>query len=288
MKTFTVDYQAHIEQIVTTTTLAIRVERADGTILRVTKFNRALTYAAEVYEPFGFLASDVTTENDMSVGTQELTGILRSDSITEDDLRAGRWDHAEYTIFRFNWADPTMGRDIVSTGNVGVVRSGRLRFVAELLDLMQVASYSIGVLNSPACLHELGDNNAAPGRGNGCTVDLAPWTTTGTIDSVDSDLYGVHDAARAEAVGYFSNGVMTITSGTMNGMRFPVRSYIVGFWVLFTALPDDATGATYSIHRGCDKTRRTCIDVFAAINDRLASDFTQGNDRRTQVARHNG
>lgn len=286
MKTLSVAMQTHLDSAATTLATCIYLTRIDGVELGATTFNRTLTIDGDTYQPLGFMRSDVTLENDMDVPTTEASGVLDAATITEDDLRAGRWDFASYTMFQVNWADLTMGRIALASGNLGVVRSGRIKFVAELLGLMQAVQASIGNLNSPQCVHELGDSGGR-GLGDGCQVNLAPHTVTGTIDSVDSDFYGVHDLSRTEADGFFSNGVMTITSGTMNGMSFEVRSYIMGFWVLFTALPYDAAGATYTMTRGCDKSLATCRDVFNNVVNRLASDYTQGGDAALQVGRRN-
>lgn len=286
MKTLDPDMQAHLQLPTTTLTVALRVERLDGIVLAVTAFDAPLTFGGDTYEAFGFLRSDVDTADNMDVGSTEVTSILRSDSLTEDDLRIGRWDFAAYTLVRVNWADLSIDPEILATGNLGVVRTGRLRFVAELLSLMQAVQNSIGVLNSPLCLHNFGKSEGGPGRGNGCTFNLASVTVTGTVSSVDSDLYGVHDAARTEADAYFGNGVFRITSGAYAGMEFEVRAYIVGFWVLFTALPANIAGATYEMVRGCNKSLRQCVDDFDNILDRLASDYTQGGDAAVQVGRH--
>jgi len=288
MKTLDPAMETHLALPTTTLTTIVRVERVDGVVLRVTAFDAPLVVGGETYEPFGFLRSDVDVSDAMDVGTTEITSILRSDSLTEDDLRIGRWDFAAYSMQRVNWADLAIAPEILSEGNLGVVRTGRLKFVAELLGIMQAVQNSIGVLNSPQCIHNFGMSEGGPGRGNGCTFNLATVTQTGTVASVDSDLYGVHDAARTEADGYYSNGTFQITSGPYNGLKFEIRAYIVGFWVLFTALPADITGATYSIVRGCNKSLRQCVDDFNNVLDRLASDYTQGGDAAVQVGRHNG
>lgn len=280
MRTYLPAMQTHLDGGVTTLTTCVRVERLDGAVLTVTAFNRSLTIDGEVYLAHGFLRSDVTAQDGMDTGTTEITGVLDAASITEDDLRAGRWDFAAYTLFQVNWADLTMGRITLSTGNLGVVRTGRIKFVAELLSLMQAVQNSIGSLNTPLCTAELGDAR--------CGVVLGPYINGGIIDSVDSDFYGIHDSARTEADGYYSNGIMEITSGVMTGMRFEVRAYIQHFWVLFTALPYDATHETYTITRGCDKSLATCRDVFDNVLNRRASDYTQGGDAAVQVGRHNG
>jgi uncharacterized phage protein (TIGR02218 family) len=283
--------QSHLEQSTTALAVCILVQRLDGVELAVTNFNRPLTPVGgspsplRTYIPLGFLRSDIDSSDNMDVGTTEHTGFMHEASITEEDVRAGRWDFAAYTVTRVVWSDLAIEPEILAVGTLGVVRTGRVKFVAEFLSRMQVVQQSIGALNSPQCLHELGDHRPKTRGDNGCTVDLALWTVTGTVEEMLTDYYTLLDAARTEPAGYFAGGVLEITSGVMVGMRREVRSYIPGEIVLFTDLPYDATGATYSVHRGCDKTLRTCIDVFDNILDRLASDYTQGNDVATQVGR---
>lgn len=288
MKTLDADMQTHLEQRTTTLTVCIRVERLDGVILAATAFDLPLTFGGDTYEAFGFLRRDIDTSSDMDVGSTEVTGILSSDTITEDDVRIGRWDFAAYSLVRVNWSDLTIDPEILASGNLGVVRTGRLRFVAELLGLVQAMQNSIGVLNSPLCVHNFGASEGGNGRGNGCTFDLATVTDTGTVEAVDSDLYGIHDSARTEPDTYYGNGTFRITDGDYAGMEFEIRAYIVGFWILFTALPEDVTGAAYEIVRGCNKSLRQCVDDFDNITDRLASDYTQGGDAAVQVGRHDG
>lgn len=289
---------SHIAQVTTTLTRCLRIQRTDGLVLCLTAFNRSLSLdpglgsptgspSGEVYEPFGLNRMDLQSSNNMDVGTTECF-LIQSDSLTDDDLLLGRWDFAEYLLFEVNWADLSMGRILLQTGNLGIVRAGRLKFETELLSLMQHVENSIGNLNSAQCIANLGDSL--------CQVDLTgnvagspsvPITVTGSLTSIDSDYYGMHDTARTEADGWFSNGIMTLTSGAYSGLQFEVRAYTTGFWVLFIAIPSGVTvGTTYSMSRGCDKSRRTCIDIFDNILHRRASDWTQGNDKAMQVARH--
>lgn len=293
MRTYSANMLAHIAQVSTTLTRCLRIERLDGVVLAITAFNRALTIdtghgsPTDVYEPFGINKMDLTAQNDMDVGTTECM-LLQSDLLTDDDLLLGRWDFAAYELFEVNWADLSMGRILLQSGNLGVCRSGRLKFETELLGLMQHVQNSIGNLNSPLCIADLGDEL--------CQVDLngtsgsspsEPLTVTGTIDAIDSDFYGIHDTARTEPANRFANGKMTLTDGPYVGMSFEVRAYISGFWVLFTAVPDGVTvGTGYSMSVGCDKSKRMCIDFFDNILHRRASDYTQGNDKAVQVGRH--
>lgn len=258
----------------------------DGFELGVTSHDRQLSVSGKTYEPFGLDAKDLSSEPDGAVGSTEVGGILDSASITEEDIRIGLWDFATWQMWLVNWENLSIPPIELGSGSVGTVRSGRSAFWAEIVDRFQAMQNGIGVLNSPRCIHELGDANAVNGRGNGCTVNLATFTVTGTLTSVASDLQTVADTGRAEADAFFSNGKMYITSGVYSGMPFHVRAYLVGTWVLFNALPADLTGETYSMIRGCDKLLTTCRDVYGkAHTDRLASDWTQGGDRLVQPAR---
>lgn len=281
--------QTHLDGTVRTLAdcLTVTQRQAGSTaILRVTTLNRPLVVSGDTYAPLGFIRKDLTAEDNLDTGTTEVDGILDSDYLTEDDIRAGRWDGATWEWFTVNFKVPSDGVINRANGQLGEIHWGVNRFTAELLDLMQGLKTGIGNLNSALCRHKFAASEGGPGLGNGCTVDPAPHTVTGTIESVDSDFYGIHDSTRTEDDAFFSNGIMTITSGVMTGMKFPVRAYITGFWVLFEALPYDATGETYSLLRGCNKTLTQCVDDFDNILDRLASDYTQGRDSAIQVGRH--
>jgi len=296
MRDYTPEMQAHIEQSTTTLTTCIRLERLrDSVVVAATVFNRPLTIDGDVYSSIGFKPADLASGADLDIPTTEVIGILDSSTLTEDDLRAGLWDFASYELFQVNWADLSMGRIQLASGTLGTVRVGRLQFTAELLGLMQAVQISNGYLTSPACIHELGASRGGHGLGNGCTVDLEgspSFTRYGKIDSMDSDYYGLYDAARTEPDNTFSNGKITFLPSSpphpLDGISREVRGYEVGHFVLLEGVPYDATGAHYKVTFGCDKSRRMCIDVFNNIEDRLAFDYSQGNDAASQVGRHNG
>jgi len=284
-KSLSSGFASHLAKNLTKLTSCMRLVRTDGVVLTVTALDLPFVFdvgaGAETYEPLGFNVSDVRGTSNVEVSTLDATGILDSDLITEDDLRAGRWDGAAYQIFRVVWSDLTLGREIVSTGTLGECSVNRLAFRAELLGLMQSVHTSIVELTSAACRANLGDER--------CQVDLGPLTVTGTIDAMDPDYSRFTASDRGEAAGYFAGGVITITDSTddlLNGMRFEMLSNAgAGAFVLAVSFPYTATGATYSMTPGCDKTRRTCIDRFSNILNRRAEDWVQGTDKLVSVAR---
>ncbi len=146
------------------------------------------------YSVGGYNASDVATSSDMNVDNLEVLGVTETTithpAITEEDLLAGRWDYAAYRLFMVNWQDLTQGELKLRTGRIGEVTLERERFRAELLGLMQRYATRIGRMEGPGCDANLGDDR--------CTVDLGPFTVTGTIDSANADGVTLYDAARTE------------------------------------------------------------------------------------------
>ena len=288
--------QTHLDQGVRTMCECLVVTQTavgSSAILRVTTASDVVTITtgayAGTYLPLGYVRHDWATNDAVGVPNSEVGGFLAPIYLTEEDLRIGRWKGAEWVKFTCNYNDPDAWQIHRGSGFLGQVHHGRLRFTAELVGLLQLGQNGIGNLNSPLCLHDFGKGNPRnrPELGNGCTFDLETVTDTGTVEAVDSDFYGIHDSARTEPDFYYSNGIFRIadTNSPYNGMEFEIRAYTVGFWITFTAVPADITGTAYEIVRGCDKTLAACLVFGLVQTDRLASDFTQGNDAAIAVAR---
>jgi hypothetical protein len=75
----------------------------------------------------------------------------------------------------------------------------------------------------------------------------------------------VRDSARAEALDYFTAGVITFTSGLNNGLSFKIKSHLAnGTMTLdIPAVAALAVGNTYSVVVGCTKRlAEDCRDKF--------------------------
>ncbi len=121
------------------------------------------------------------------------------------------------------------------------------------------------------------------------TTGLA-LTVIGSITTADLDLFTIYDTARTEADGFFGEGVIEFTSdgidGKGNGLSYDIKKYEVGKMVTKTPLHYDMTGATYTMHAGCDKQRTTCRDGFFNIHNMRAEPWLRGPDVALQVGRH--
>lgn len=278
MKTIPIALHAEMASATQRLATCIRIERTDGEVYGFTTHDRPLTIAGVTYEPAAsFTPTAVASAHNLDVDNVSVDGILSSDTITEDDLRAGRWDWAAFRIFMVNWTAPADGQFKVRAGHLGEVTVNRNTFTAELLGLAEAYSISIGEITTPGCRASLGDTR--------CGVDLTPYTHGGTIDTADDDFFTLHDAARTEPDGYFDEGVIEFTSGDLAGMRFEVKAYVVGVWITKTPLPYDASGATYTMTRGCNRHFGTCRDTFANVANFRGEPWLRGNDALAQIGR---
>lgn len=107
---------------------------------------------------------------------------------------------------------------------------------------------------APACPWVFGDSACTftPGEETAQTCDA------GTTAKV------IADAARSEADNYWKNGYVEMTSGDYDGDRRRILSNTSGSVTLEFPFPGaPATGNTYTIRQGCDKTYDTCESRFS-------------------------
>lgn len=363
--------KAHLAQQFQTLATIIRIQRTDSQVFGFTDHDidivyddgsGSVTYVAAV----GYQPKDVANTGDMTIGNTEYDGILSSPSITEADLKAGLWDYAAIRISYVNWNDLTMGALRMPGWKLGQVTVKRNMFTAEIRDIMQAYSVTIGELTSPGCRANLGDAR--------CKVNLAPFTVTGTLTGVSADQMTLYDTSRTEPgpsggiliasisktnpghvtlatgggasfsngepitisgctagdfatlnantiirnlsgdvfdlgvntssysgsytansgtvtplggeAGYFDFGVITMTSGAANGFSQDVLSYLPGQWTLQLPFPYDvATGNTYTMVAGCDKSLATCHDRFSNVANMRAEPYLPGIDKIVQVGK---
>lgn len=261
MKTFTIAQAAHYAQSTTTLCTCWRATLRDGTVITVTDHDKNLTIGGiTYYSAGGYSATDIKTNSAFAPDNLEVSGFLVSPSITEADVYSGRWDYANIVIFEANWADLTMATRILRTGTLGEVKAGRTMFKAELRGLMQALTRTIVRVTTKECDADLGDAR--------CKVNLATYTVTGTIGSVTNNRV-ITDAARTEALDWYTAGKITFTSGLNNGLSMEIKKYTVGSVTLEEAMPFAlSAGDTYSMYAGCLKRAiQDCKNKFGNISN---------------------
>jgi len=285
MKATSGAYNTHVASALTKLAICLKLTRTDAMVLGFTSHDVSIVFGSDTYSCIeGYDLSDIATGSNLASDNLNATGPLVSPLITELDLRAGLWDFATFEIFRVNWSDISMGREILRAGTLGEVRAERGQFNAELRGLMQFYTTSIGELTSPGCRAVLGDNR--------CQVDLYPLTVTGTLDAVAADQITLDDAARTEPSpiagksGYFEHGKITFTSGANNGLSMEIKAYEIGVLTLALPMPYAlVVGVSYLLEPGCDRLIATCIARFNNVLNFRGEPYLQGNDKLVQVGR---
>lgn len=283
-KSISVNLKAEMAGALSKLATCMKITRTDGTVYGFTGFDKPLTIDGVTYEPAAsFTPTDIESGSNLDADNLNVDGVLSSDSITEEDLRAGRWDYAAFRIFQVNWDDLTQGDKKDRAGNLGAVTVHRQHFVAELMGLLDAYGVNIIEITQPGCRASLGDSR--------CGVDLAgspdsaSYTVSGTIDTADSDYFTLHDADRTEADGYFDEGVVTFTDGENAGLSYEVKAYVVGTWITKTPFAYDATGAAYTMTRGCNRQFATCRDTFNNAANFRGEPWLRGPDAAVQIGR---
>lgn len=249
----------HYAQQSTAVAHCIVITRADAVVLRFTSLDVALTVSGNVYTPCGLNVSGLASTAGLAVNNAELQ-ILPDPAlgITRADLITGKWDHAAFSIFALNWANPADGVDTLMTGTLGEVKPARGMYTVELRSLTQALQQPVGFVTQKTCRARLGDSR--------CTLNLAPFTVTGTLTGVTSNQVFT-DTARTEADGWFAEGELTWLTGANAGYRHKVKAYAADVFTLSLPAPFTvAIGDTYSAIAGCQKRHITdCKTKFNNI-----------------------
>lgn len=267
----------HLAGSATTTCRAWRLTRRDGLVLGFTEHDRELAFAGTVFEAAtGFQAGDVETGLGLSADAAEVAGAFSAAAISKADLAAGRYDGARVEMFLVNWQAPEEHL-LLSTRELGEVRSGPNAFQAELRSLAANLDRPVGRIYARSCDAELGDHR--------CRVDLndPAFAATGTVLALmGADGLTVGGLSGFEA-GWFRQGRITFSSGALAGLEFEVSEHEIAegmvrlaLWSPPAGMP--APGDGFRIRAGCDKRRETCRAKFANLLNFQGFPFMPGSD----------
>jgi len=268
--------RTHINEELTTLVTCWKITLRDTTVKGYTSHTRDLTFSSQLYKASsGYTPTAIEQSSDLAVDNLEIQGFLDNAEITEAELMAGRWDYALVEIFRVNYADLSMGKDVLKVGRLGEVQMKVGQFVAELRGLSQHMTTQIVELTTPHCRADLGDAR--------CGVTLASFTVAGTVTTATSRKQFT-DSSRGEGTGTYNGGMVTFTSGLNNGLKMEVKTFTAGgVVVLFLNLPYNIqVGDTYSMSRGCDKTLSTCINTYGQVANFRGEPHIPGIDKIMQ------
>jgi len=248
-----------------------RVDRTDGVTFGFTSHDQDLTFDGVTYEAAtGFTPTAVDTSDSLSVDNLDVDGVLSSERITEDELAGGVYDFARVTIYLVNWQNISDPKLILRRGTIGRIRYGKTGFTAEIRGLTEAYQQKAGAVYQKTCRATLGDAK--------CGINLASYTTTGTVTAVYSDTqFATNVVADAGAYDY---GTITWTSGDNRYTTSETKVFMTDgtIEVYLPTIWQPQVGDTFTIVAGCDRNYSTCINRF---NNRLnfrGEPMVPGND----------
>ncbi|HEX4301552.1 MAG TPA: DUF2163 domain-containing protein [Rhizomicrobium sp.] len=273
MKTLPTGLQAHLDTGATTLCWCWKIIRRDGAAQGFTDHDEPVTFDALTYAAVtGFTASEVQSTLGLAVDNLTVLGALSADTLNETDLAAGLYDDAAIEIWRVNWAAPDQ-RVLMRSGNLGEVKRGRTGFTAELRGLAQRLGQPTGRVYAYSCDADLGDARC------GKDISSSAFTASATAAIVtDARRFTTNDLG-AYAIGWFSGGKLTFTSGANAGRAAQIKRHGTDTLELWQAMSEAiAPGDAFTLSAGCDKQFATCKTKFAnGINFR-GFPYMPGND----------
>jgi uncharacterized phage protein (TIGR02218 family) len=266
MKLLSGNLLSKLYQEVQTLAFCWRLERTDGIILGFTSHDRDLTIDGVTYlASSGFIPTATEFVARLEVGNLNLVSFFDSESITEADILLGLYDSAQVQMFLVDYLNlpSSLSSSPVTylfllEGTLGRVTSTDKGFTVELRSLTQYLNQKKTQLTSPFCRYDFGDEN--------CTVNLASYTDTLTVDAIgaDNQLITTSETLTADKYKY---GYLTFTTGVGAGRKLSIKGNSTNSITLFEAAPwAIVEGDEFEAVAGCEKTREACKSFSNIVN----------------------
>ena len=238
----------------------IKLTLLDGTEYGYTDYKSEIPVEGLVYVPSpGLQKVSMNLTANAEVSNQKFgSGWVEA---PEEDLRGGKFDSATIEVSWASWKNPSYGRLVVFTGQIGEVTWSEEGFEATVVSYMKNLSVNIGNVFTANCRHTL-FSGASLGNCGYCGVDKASFTSTGSVTAVATNKW-VFTISNSQADTFYSNGLIKFTSGYNAGLSAVIKSHASNQVTLMlpTAFSIQV-GDTFEIQAGCDKTLDTCKTKF--------------------------
>lgn len=307
MKTISDALKAHLSQGQMTLAHIWKIKRQDGTILGFTTHDLDIAYdngdgdgSVAYLGDTGFVNTAVAGNSDLSVDNMEVTAFLESESLTESDLRAGLYDESVIKVMLVNWADLTMGHLLLRQGTLGIVKLKNGKFTAELRGLAYKLTTVLGRTYGPLCRATFGSGANGIDVGDDsrnlnvaqylCHIDVTLYRQTGSVASASDNrtivpsaglvMRGSATPTAAAPAKWFNDGIITFTSGQLNGQSAEIKGWdgtTLTFYLPLQFVP--LAGATFTIEPGCNKTTSDCQGKYNNIVNFRGEPFIPGMDQ---------
>lgn len=264
MKTISDELKAHLASGTTTLAHLVKITRRDGAVLGVTlDHDREIVFENTVYQPaFSLIPSVVETSSALNVDNMDAKGALIALGVNEGDIAAGLWDAADVRVVRVNWADLTMGAEVIKRGWFGEISLGRGTFTSEVRGITQKLAQTLGDVVSPACKADLFDTRC------GIEAIEGTWKFSGIAVTAFDSAREFTASGLEQAEGFFDGGKVLWTGGANAGLAMEIKQHASGGVIqLQQAMPYAiAEGDVGVFYAGCMKrAAEDCAAKFANI-----------------------
>ncbi|MCB1512035.1 MAG: DUF2163 domain-containing protein [Hyphomicrobiaceae bacterium] len=277
MKTLHPDLETHVKSGATTLCWCWRLTRRDGLSYGFTDHDRDIEFDGTIFEAAaGIEAGEISESVGLSVDNMEISGAVTSERLSETDLASGLYDDAAVEIFRVNWQAPQQ-HVLMRSGTLGEVRQAGKAFAVEIRGLSHYLQQPKGRLYQFGCDTDLGSTR--------CGIDLSSslYRATGVVAEVVSRHRYRVSADGGYEDGWFSRGLVRVTSGAAKGFESEIRNHTAtdegAFITLWEApVTEIVAGDAVVIEAGCDKQFSTCRERFANAKNFRGFPHMPGND----------
>lgn len=239
----------------------MKITLQNGTVYGYTDYDSNLTVDGVTYHPApGLQKVKMTLAANAEVSNQEF-GAAWVDA-PEADLRAGLFDSATMEVAWCSWKNPSYGRLVVFTGQLGEISWTEDGFKADIVSFMKNLAKNIGNVYTANCRHTL-FSQPTTGNVGACGITGTAFKSTGSVGSVQTPKWKFTLSGVSQADGYYDNGYVKFTSGYNSGLSCVIKSHASN--VITLMLPSAFQfnpGDTFEIYAGCDKTLETCKTKF--------------------------
>lgn len=239
-----------------------------GSVLRYTSADFPIEWPAgsgTVYQ-VGPLIKRTTITSSVGVSVDSLSLELSADSTVQVNsvplmafIAAGSLDGATVQVlraYRAKRSDPVVGVLEQFTGLVLDVSLSRNTCQLEVASLLTKLDVQV-----PRNLYQASCSNTL--YDTACGLNRAALTVTGTASGTPTRAKIA--TGKFVAADYFSQGVITFTSGPNQGISRTIKKYDNGTGEVTMIAPfpfTPAAGDSYSMYPGCNKTMTTCTNKF--------------------------
>jgi uncharacterized phage protein (TIGR02218 family) len=250
----------------------LKIVRRDGTVLRFTSHDKAVSWLGESWQACGgFNPSAAESADDAKdVGNVEIVAILTSEGISAEELAAGLFDDAWFELWEVSWTTAYAHAQEpyrIAAGWLGDVSQGETSFKAEILGPgARLAQTALTDVIQPGCRYVFGltdprcgvDDEALAifGVTVGSAIGRGRITATGLVDPA------------TVGVTWESGRVRWLT-GRNAGAQCEVETVdfatqVITLWKIAPFKPEP--GDTFDLLPGCAKNTPACQAYGNFIN----------------------